>query len=364
MGFFPPTDHGILRDLRLSRKNGQLRCPPSLAWRAGGSWTLDLGSRGVGIVVIRGISVIMETSTPPTITSGATENCPVVIKAAPDPMIGKILMGRFRINSRIARGGMGAVYIARRVDSGDLFAVKVLHRDMVLDPRMRERFLNEANAAKRIDHPAVARTNEVGETVTGEIFIVMEYVNGPPLRRLLRKGSLNSGRMIILSAAIAQGLAAAHASGVIHRDLKPENVLIPRKRKTDSVVKIVDFGIARIIDAPRITTTSHVIGTPQYISPEQAMGKPIDGRTDIYSLGVMMYEMLTGALPFHDKDPDILLRKHIKSRPVPIRELSIPITVNPALEDLVMECLEKSPKARPPGMEDIVSRLSTIVLER
>ena len=302
----------------------------------------------------------MESSTPPISNSGAPALRPAIVKAAPDPMIGRILMGRFRINSRIARGGMGAVYLARKVDCGDLFAVKVLHRDMVLDPRMRERFLNEAHAAKRIDHPAVARTYEVGETASGEIFIAMEYVDGPPLRRLLRKGSIDSGRMIIVSAAIAQGLAAAHVSGVIHRDLKPENVLIPRSLKADSVVKIVDFGIARIIDAPRITTTRHVIGTPQYISPEQAMGEPVDSRTDVYSLGVMMYEMLTGALPFHDKDPDKLLRKHIKSRPIPIHKLSIPIAIDPALEDVVMACLEKSPRARPTTMEDIVSRLSTI----
>ena len=302
----------------------------------------------------------MESITPPISHSDTPALRPAVVKAVPDPMIGKILMGRFRINSRIARGGMGMVYLARKVDSGDLFAVKVLHRDMVLEPRMRERFLNEAHAAKRIDHPAVVKTFEVGETVTEEIFIAMEYVDGPPLRRLLRNGSLDSGRVIILSAAIAQGLAAAHASGVIHRDLKPENVLIPRSLKADSVAKIVDFGIARIIDAPRITTTRHVIGTPQYISPEQAMGEPVDLKTDVYSLGVMMYEMLTGALPFHDKDPDKLLRKHIKSRPVPIHKLSIPIVVDPALEDLVMECLEKSPKARPPGMDDIVSRLGSI----
>ncbi len=275
-------------------------------------------------------------------------------------MIGRILMGRFRINSRIARGGMGAVYLARKVDSGDLFAVKVLHRDIVLDPRMRERFLNEAQAAKRIDHPAVVKTCEVGETASGEIFIAMEYVDGPPLRRLLRKGPLDSGRAIILSAAIAQGLAAAHASGVIHRDLKPENVLIPRSLKANSVVKIVDFGIAHIIDAPRITTTRHVIGTPQYISPEQAMGEPVDRRTDIYSLGVMMYEMLTGTLPFWDKDPDKLLRKHIKSRPIPIHKLSVPLAIDPALEEVVMACLEKSPNARPTTMENIVSRLGVI----
>jgi serine/threonine-protein kinase len=259
---------------------------------------------------------------------------------------------------------MGSVYLARDMQGGDNYAVKILRDDLVLEPGVRERFLNEARAAKRISHPAVAATYDVGEMSTGSIFIVMEFVNGPPLRRLLRNGAVSQGRVTLICAAIAEGLAEAHRQGVVHRDLKPENILLPRFPRPgggpDSVVKVVDFGIARMIDAPGITTTHHVMGTPQYISPEQAMGGPVDGRTDIYSLGVLMYEMLTGALPFHDTDPERLLRKHIKARPTPISELDGPISVDPRLERLVMSCLEKSPRHRPDGMEEVITALASL----
>jgi len=280
--------------------------------------------------------------------------------AAPDAMRGRVLAGRYRITSRIARGGMGSVYLARDTGDGSQCAVKVLRDDLLLDVRVRERFLYESRAASRIVHPAVAKTYEVGETSAGEMFIVMEYVNGPPLRRLIRTGRMSELRVVLVGAAIAEGLAAAHEVGVIHRDLKPENVLVPRGAQADSVVKLVDFGIARIVDAPRITTTQHVLGTPQYISPEQAMGGPVDNRSDIYSLGVILYEMIAGALPFDGDDAESLLRKHIKTRPVPLGEVVVPGAVSPKLERLVMRCLEKSPRARPDSMEQIVAELAAL----
>ena len=277
------------------------------------------------------------------------------LKTAPDAMHGRVLVGRYRIISRIARGGMGSVYLARNLEDGSSCAVKVLRDDLLLDVRVRERFMYESHAASRIAHPAVARIYEVGETASGEMFIVMEYVNGPPLRRLIRTGRMSEIRVVLIGAAIAEGLAAAHEVGVIHRDLKPENVLVPRSAQTDSVVKLVDFGIARIVDAPRITTTQHVLGTPQYISPEQAMGGPIDNRSDIYSLGVIMYEMIAGELPFYGDDAESLLRKHIKTRPVPLGEIVDAGALSPKLERLVMRCLEKSPRNRPDSMEQVIA---------
>jgi len=282
------------------------------------------------------------------------------LKTAPDAMRGRVLAGRYRILSRIARGGMGSVYLARNTEDGSSYAVKVLRDDLLLDVRVRERFMYESRAASRIVHPAVAKTFEVGETASGEMFIVMEYVNGPPLRKLIRTGRMSEVRVVLVGAAIAEGLAAAHEVGVIHRDLKPENVLLPRSAQTNSVIKLVDFGIARIVDAPRITTTQHVLGTPQYISPEQAMGGPIDNRSDIYSLGVIMYEMVAGELPFYGDDAEILLRKHIKTRPVPLGEVVGAGVVSPKLERLVMRCLEKSPRNRPDSMEQIVAELAAL----
>jgi eukaryotic-like serine/threonine-protein kinase len=283
-----------------------------------------------------------------------------IMKAAPDAMRGRVLAGRYRITSRIARGGMGSVYLARSTDDGSSCAVKVLRDDLLLDARVRERFMYESRAASRIVHPAVARTYEVGETSAGEMFIVMEYVNGPPLRRLIRKGRMSEARAVLVGAAIAEGLAAAHGNGVIHRDLKPENVLVPRSAQTDSIVKLVDFGIARIVDAPRITTTQHVLGTPQYMSPEQAMGGAVDNRSDIYSLGVILYEMIAGELPFYGDDAESLLRKHIKSRPVPLGEVVDAGALSPGLNRLVMRCLEKSPRNRPDSMEQIVAELAAL----
>jgi eukaryotic-like serine/threonine-protein kinase len=284
----------------------------------------------------------------------------VVVKAAPDPMCGRLIAGRYRIISRIARGGMGAVYLARNTEDGSPCAVKVLREELLLDARIRERFVYESRAASRIVHPAVAKTYDIGETPAGEMFIVMEYVNGPPLRKLIKAGPVSEPRTVLVAAAIAEGLAAAHACGVIHRDLKPENVLMPRTGKVDSVVKLVDFGVARIVDAPRITTTQHVLGTPQYISPEQAMGGPVDHRSDVYSLGVILYEMLVGALPFDGDSPEGLLRKHIKSRPTPISDAARAGAVGPALAGLVMSCLEKSPLNRPESMERIVAALAAL----
>jgi serine/threonine protein kinase len=298
----------------------------------------------------------------PTPTEAAPRSRPRsrVVKAAPDAMRGRLVAGRYRITSRIARGGMGAVYLARNTEDGSTCAVKVLRDEMLLDLQVRERFMYESRAASRVVHPAVARVYEVGETASGEMFIVMEYVNGPPLRRLLRNGRMSENRVVLIGAAIAEGLAAAHASGVIHRDLKPENVLVPRGEKADSVVKLVDFGIARIVDAPRITTTQHVLGTPQYISPEQAMGGPIDNRSDIYSLGVILYEMIAGALPFDGENAESLLRKHVKSRPVPLSEILGAGAVSPDLERLVMQCLEKSPRSRPDSMEQVIAAFAAL----
>jgi serine/threonine-protein kinase len=292
--------------------------------------------------------------------TGLLGRAPRAVRTAPDPLCGRLFAGKYRISMRVARGGMGTVYLARSADDGTPCALKLLRDDLLSDPRVRERFLYESRAASRIAHPAVARTYEVGETQAGEMYIVMEYVNGPPLRRLIRAGRMRDARAVLIGAAIAEGLAAAHAKGVIHRDLKPENVLVPRSAQTDSVVKLVDFGIARLVDAPRITTTQHVLGTPQYISPEQAMGGPVDGRSDVYSLGVILYEMLAGALPFDGDDAESLLRKHIKARPRPLSEVAGAGAVSPALERLVMRCLEKAPRGRPDSMEQVVAALAAI----
>ena len=270
-----------------------------------------------------------------------------------------IVLGRYRINSKVAEGGMSTVYLARNFEEGGLFAVKVLRADLVRDATIRERILNEFKAIERIDHPAVVRILESGKVGDGQICLVMEYIHGSPLRRLLDRGPLRLSKAIPIVAAVAEGLHAAHAKQVIHRDLKPENVLLPRGSEAKTVVKLIDFGIARILDAPRITTTHHIMGTPEYIAPEQALGKSIDQRSDIYSLGVMMYEMLAGRLPFQEEDPDILLHHHIHTPPprLKYRRLNgedVPLRI----ESLIFACMEKSADNRPQSMGEILEVIS------
>jgi len=188
----------------------------------------------------------------------------------------------------------------------------------------------------------------------------MEYIHGSSLRRLIQQGPIKYTNAIPIAGSVCQGLAAAHENFVIHRDLKPENVLIPQKSASGAVAKLVDFGIARIIDMPSITTTQHVMGTPHYIAPEQALGKQIDHRVDIYSLGVLIYEMLTNSLPFSGNDPDMLLRQHINDPPPPLDTHSQPHKIPDKLEKLVMRCLSKSPEGRPNHMDEVISILSEI----
>lgn len=279
-----------------------------------------------------------------------------------DPLQGRVVLGNYRINSRLARGGMSSVYLSRHVRSGEIFAVKVLSKDLALDPGVQERFLNESRAIQRIDHPSVIRIYEVGEIYDGRMCLVMEYVPGISVRKLMTLGPLDPTSAMPLLMAIAQGLCAAHEKSVIHRDLKPENVLVMDNPGPFIGAKIIDFGIARILDAPGITTTEHVMGTPQYIAPEQAMAGKIDHRADIYAFGVMMYELLKGWLPFSGDDPDILLQKHISTPPPPLCSYSGEKDIPDRLHKLVMDCLAKSPDGRPANMNEVINVLEAVAL--
>lgn len=282
-----------------------------------------------------------------------------VVRGVANRLQGHILNGKFRLTSILSKSGMGDVYLARSVDTGTLYAIKILRSDLNLVPRIRERFLMESRAAARIRHPAVVHAIELGETASGELFFVMDYVPGPLLRKLILNQSLDVTTSLLIAAATAEGLKAAHAQDVIHRDLKPENIIIPRNKNAGSVVKIVDFGIARLLDTPHITTTEHILGTPSYLSPEQAAGTTLDRRTDIYSLGIIMYEMLCGTVPFQGRTTEELLEAHARRVPPPIRKKAS-AQVSPALERLVMACLEKSPDNRPNSMDEVLQTLATL----
>jgi serine/threonine protein kinase len=283
------------------------------------------------------------------------------VKSRSDPLQGTIVLGQYRINSKLSQGGMSTVYLARNFDRGGLFAIKVLRRDYVQDPIVRERIFNESKAIQRIDHPAVVKIFEVGKMRDDQICLVMEYIHGAPLRRLVQGTPMKPSKVIPITAAVAEGLHAAHRQQIIHRDLKPENIILPRSGKAKTLVKIIDFGIARIIDAPSITTTQHVMGTPEYIAPEQALGQAVDHRADIYALGVLMYEMLSGKLPFTEESPDELLHHHVHTKPKTLENLGAGgEKISSKLIELVMACLSKEPWNRPNHLGEVLDVLSTI----
>jgi serine/threonine-protein kinase len=305
------------------------------------------------------------TIIPPTPIPGKPPFSLPFVEARPDrcrpatgSLRGRIVRNRFRITVPLGRGGMATVYLARDVYDGGLFAVKVIRGDRRFDEVFRRRFINEVLAVRRVRHPAVVRVLDVGELDDGRLFLVMDYVHGVTLRKLLRQGPLDLDIAVPILCTVADGLHAAHQRGVIHRDLKPANVLIPRRPSPEAVARVVDFGIARIVGSPTITGSSSLVGTPLYIAPEQALGRDVDHRADIYALGVMMYQMLTGSLPFFGKDPATLIRQHVGVTPrLPSQTrpgLRLPVEV----ERLVMRCLAKLPAHRPSTMREVVEVLS------
>ena len=268
--------------------------------------------------------------------------------------------GRYRLNFLIGRGGMSVVYLARCVETGRHVAIKFLRPELVDRSPYRQRFINEIAAVRRIRHPVIVRMFDLGELEDGRIYLVMEYVSGPSLKRVLERGHLPLQELLPIASAVAEGLGAAHAQGVIHRDLKPGNILIPRLPDRAAPAKIVDFGIARIDGFPKITNTAEVVGTPLYISPEQALGHPVDHRADVYCFGVLLYEACTGQRMFEGREAQLLLKQHVRVTPPRMAERRPDLGVPKAFDALVMRCLEKKPGRRPQSMEEVAAMLEAI----
>lgn len=266
------------------------------------------------------------------------------LRAVLDPLIGKTVGGRFRLIQRLGSGGMSSVYLARHVLIDRLMAIKTLRRDLARDPVQRDRFLREARAVNRINHENIVEITDFGETEDGLVYLVMEYVPGDPLLTYLSKGPFTAMRALDVAEQSASALGRAHQMGVIHRDLKPENVLLVQRKDRRDFVKILDFGIAKILDAPSLTGSQQIFGTPGYIAPEYIQSTDIDGRADLYSLGCILYEMVTGALPFDYEYPGDLLVKHVTEPPVP-PSVRLP-SVEPPMEELILRALAKDPAQR------------------
>ena len=280
--------------------------------------------------------------------------------AAEDPLVGRLVGGKFEILSLLGAGAMGAVYLARQTALDKKVAIKILHRELATDAKFAQRFRREAMAASRLDHPSSIRVFDFGEDPDGILYIAMEYVQGTDLFSVIeRRGLLPREAILDVMIQTLGALIVAHAMGVLHRDLKPENILVvPGKTEDGSpcdLIKVCDFGIAKILepqDAPglrqvqgrKLSTAGLVIGTPAYMSPEQARGVALDARSDLYSIGVVLYHLLAGRVPFEASTAMDLVMKQISEAPRP--PSSIVPGIDPALEAVCLKALSKDPAAR------------------
>ncbi|TMD87114.1 MAG: Stk1 family PASTA domain-containing Ser/Thr kinase [Chloroflexi bacterium] len=255
----------------------------------------------------------------------------------------EVLGELYKLQEPIGRGGMATIYRGQDLRMDRVVAIKVLREVYSTDPKFVTRFQREAKAASALQHPNIVQVYDYGQT-DGNYFIVMELVEGTDLRRYLRsRGVLAVDRAIIIAHDVALGLGAAHRRGIVHRDVKPQNVLVGR----DGSIKLTDFGIASVykdINAERLTTTGMTLGTVQYYAPEQAQGEIVSPAADVYALGIVMYEMLTGRTPFDGDTPVAVAMQHIQDLPTPPSHFNP--NIPPALEEIILRCLEKAPEMR------------------
>jgi serine/threonine protein kinase len=253
--------------------------------------------------------------------------------------------GRYRLERPLGQGGMASVYLARDSELDRPVAVKILAENAAGDEGLRGRFVREARLAARLQHPNAVSVYDAGED-DGRPFIVMEYVQGENLADLLaRRGRLPPDEARALALQAARGLAHAHASGLVHRDVKPQNLLL----RGDGTLKIADFGIARAVEGTALTQAGTVLGTAAYLSPEQALGEEVTSAADVYSLGAVLYELLTGGPPYEFESLGDLADKQRRQAIAPVRELAPAVPRD--LEDVVMRCLARNPAYRPTELE-------------
>jgi predicted Ser/Thr protein kinase len=280
-------------------------------------------------------------------------------KAGAD-LVGLVIADRYLIVRKLGEGGMGQVYLAEHVRMKRKSAVKVLHAGMVHDPEAIMRFNREAENASQIAHPNVAAIYDFGETADGLIYLAMEFVDGEPLTKVLEKGAVGPRRTARIVEQVASALEAAHEIGIVHRDLKPDNIMLTRGRDGMDVVKVVDFGIAKAMqtDEQNVTKTGLAIGTPEYMSPEQLGGGVLDSRTDIYSLGLVAFNMLTGHLPFPTVTSREALVIRLTDRPRKLAEVRPDVTWPPQLQGVIDRALSQELAARYQRVGEMASELT------
>jgi eukaryotic-like serine/threonine-protein kinase len=279
--------------------------------------------------------------------------CPRCGAPVTDPFIGVVVGDRYRIVSRIGVGGMGAVYRAEHTMMRRDLAIKVLLPGLGGKEEFARRFEREAESASRLDHPNIISVTDFGHTPDGSLFLVMEYLAGLSLTSVISEGPLPVARALKIIRQILRGLEHAHGAGIVHRDLKPDNIMLVERDGQPDVVKILDFGIAKVTEPLSgstgrevLTQAGVIFGTPEYLSPEQALGEPVDARADIYAAGVILFEMLAGRRPFESDDKVKIISMHLAHAPPRIREVSPTVELPTPLEQAVLQSLEKSRENR------------------
>jgi serine/threonine protein kinase len=291
---------------------------------------------------------------------------------AADLLIGSVLDDRYRIEERIGGGGMGQVYRARHLRMDQAVAVKVLHPELSADAMAARRFTREARHTFRFDHPHCVRVLDFGAMPDGQLFLVMEHLTGrTAAQEIAVDGPMAAARVVHIARQVCAALAYAHDLGFVHRDIKPDNLMLLHRGGDPDFVKVLDFGLAKLFEGPdalctaafsrsALTREGNVFGTPEYMAPEQAMDEPLGPTADLYALGITMYEMLTGVLPFEGKTFTELLARQVQSQPVAPAARRPDLDIPAALNGLILACMAKAPGARPQSGHALAAELDRL----
>ena len=287
------------------------------------------------------------------------------VGSEPDPLLGRVINDRYKIVEQIGHGGMGRVYKALQAPLDRLVALKVLGAGHDRDPNFYKRFFLEASVTAKLTHPNTITLYDYGRTEDGIFFIAMEYLAGRTLSAAMQQdGPLAQERVIHIAQQICRSLREAHALGIIHRDLKPANVMLLRQQDDHDFVKVLDFGLVKFFEGPNpegdITNAGTFMGSPHYIAPEQARNQSPDQRCDIYSLGILLYHMLTGRVPFTAPAPVDIILKHLHEPPIPPRQARPDLNIAPELEAVVLKCIAKPREERFQSMDELLAQLKLV----
>ena len=306
-------------------------------------------------------------------TGGETLRCPSTraqpLVSYPPPTsavgcyTGTTIDGRYRIDGVLGEGGMGVVYLARHLAIDKKVAIKILRAEFARRAETKARFRQEARAASSIENPHIVDVSDFGSLPDGSTYLVMEHLEGIPLSRLTKdEKPVALDRAIAIARQIADGLAEVHDRGIVHRDLKPDNIFLVKEGEQEDFVKILDFGIAKVLESTeaRVTCAGSLFGTPSYMSPEQAAGMPVDARTDVYAVGIIMYELASGRVPFSADTLMGILTQHLYRKPLPLRDLVGESSVSAGLDAIITKALSKAPEQRYQSMRELSADLAAV----